>query len=160
MVLASRSPVVPPGLLSPFLYQPDFVFHGETLQSWTCETYVEGLQGTNLKNCSFCAYGLAIVPSPAKLLGCGRSESWKLPVISCCHYVGGGPNTVLESMVSNTNLSELSGPHSEGLTEFQGENFVSSSQPIIRVQQRTHRVLGRTHRGCQKELSDFSLPKQ
>ena len=33
-----------------------------------------------------------------------------------------------------------------GLTEFRGENSVSSSQPIICVQKRTHRVYRRTHR--------------
>ena len=34
------------------------------------------------------------------------------------------------------------------LTEFQGENSVSSSQPIICVPKRTHRVFRRTHRVC------------
>ena len=35
-----------------------------------------------------------------------------------------------------------------GLTEFRGANSVSSSQPIICVQTRTHRVFRRTHRVC------------
>ena len=35
-----------------------------------------------------------------------------------------------------------------GLTEFRGANSVSSSQPIICVPKRTHRVLRRTHRVC------------
>ena len=37
-----------------------------------------------------------------------------------------------------------------GLTEFRGANSVSSSQPIICVQTRTHRVFPRTHRVCPK----------
>ena len=36
------------------------------------------------------------------------------------------------------------------LTEFRGENSVSSSRPIICVPERTHRVLRRTHRVCRK----------
>ena len=36
------------------------------------------------------------------------------------------------------------------LTEFRGENSVSSSQPIICVQKWTHRVFRRTHRVCPK----------
>ena len=43
--------------------------------------------------------------------------------------VGDGPNTVLESTVSITELSEF-----YALTEFRGESSVSSSQPIICVQ--------------------------
>ena len=35
-----------------------------------------------------------------------------------------------------------------GLTEFRGANSVSSSQPIICVPKRTHRVFRRTHRVC------------
>ena len=37
-----------------------------------------------------------------------------------------------------------------GLTEFRGANSVSSSQPIICVEKRTHRVFRRTHRVCRK----------
>ena len=37
-----------------------------------------------------------------------------------------------------------------GLTEFRGANSVSSFQPIICVQKRTHRVSGRTHRVCRR----------
>ena len=55
--------------------------------------------------------------------------------------LGSGPNTVSESTVSNTELSEFL-----GLTEFRGANSVSSSQPIICVPKRTHRVCRRTHR--------------
>ena len=36
------------------------------------------------------------------------------------------------------------------LTEFREENSVSSSQPIICVPRRTHRVFRRTHRACRK----------
>ena len=57
--------------------------------------------------------------------------------------VGDGPNTVSESTVSNTELSEFF-----ALTEFRAENSVSSSQPIICVPKRTHRVFRRTHRVC------------
>ena len=60
-------------------------------------------------------------------------------------FLENGPNTVSESTVSNTELSEFS-----GLTEFQGENSLSSSQPIICVPKRTHRVFRRTHRVCRK----------
>ena len=48
-------------------------------------------------------------------------------------------------------------------TEFRGENSASSSQPIICVPNRTHRVFQRTHRVCPKNsvrLSEFSSPKQ
>ena len=127
-------------------------------------------------------------------------------------FLGNGPNTIPESTVSNTELSEFFGPHSEEsdrgvwreealqrpeiqasflypfsyaplgewgcisgelfglffrglfvanplpptpfrnlrLTEFRGESSVSSSQPIICVPKRTHRVFRRTHRGCPK----------
>ena len=37
-----------------------------------------------------------------------------------------------------------------GLTEFRGANSVSSSQPIICVPKRTHRVSRRTHRVCRR----------
>ena len=37
-----------------------------------------------------------------------------------------------------------------GLTEFRGANSVSSSQPIICVPKRTHRVFRRTHRVCRR----------
>ena len=50
------------------------------------------------------------------------------------------------------------------LTEFWGENSVSSSQPIICVTKRTHRVLHRTHRVCPKTqwvlFSDAVLLRQ
>ena len=51
-----------------------------------------------------------------------------------------------------------------GLTEFWGANSVSSSQPIICVPKRTHRVLRRTHRVCRKTqwvlFSETVLSKQ
>ena len=50
-----------------------------------------------------------------------------------------------------------------GLTEFRGANSASSSQPIICVQTRTHRVCCRTHRVLPENsvrLSEFSSPKQ
>ena len=60
--------------------------------------------------------------------------------------IGARPNTVSESTVSNTELSE-----SFGLTELRRENSVSSSQPIICVPKRTHQVLfWRTHRVCRR----------
>ena len=60
-------------------------------------------------------------------------------------FFGNGPNTVSGSTVSNTELSEFF-----GLPEFRGANSVSSFQPIICVQMRTHRVSGRTHRVCRR----------
>ena len=48
-------------------------------------------------------------------------------------FLGDGPNTVSESTVSNTKLSEFL-----ALTEFRGENSVSSSQPIVCVHEQTH----------------------
>ena len=57
--------------------------------------------------------------------------------------IGNRPNTVSESTVSNTELSEFF-----ALTEFRGESSVSSSQPIICVPKRTHRVFPRTHQVC------------
>ena len=50
-------------------------------------------------------------------------------------YFGDGPNTVSETTVQRT-----SSVSSFALTEFRGENSVSSSQPIICVTMRTHRV--------------------
>ena len=56
------------------------------------------------------------------------------------------PNTVSESTVSNTELSEFFGPH-----RVPGENSLSSSQPIICVPKRTHRVFFRkAHRVCRR----------
>ena len=46
-----------------------------------------------------------------------------------------------------------------GLTEFRGVNSVSSSQPIICVPKRTHRVLAELAEFA-TELSEFSPPKQ
>ena len=60
-------------------------------------------------------------------------------------FIGNGPNTVSESTVSNTELGEFF-----ALTEFRGENSVSSSQPVICEPKRTHRVFPRTHRVCPK----------
>ena len=60
---------------------------------------------------------------------------------------GDEPNAVSERTVSNAELSELL-----ALTEFQGESSVNSSQPIICVPKRTHRVLCRTHRVCCSEF--------
>ena len=66
------------------------------------------------------------------------------------------PNTVSESTVSNTELSELF-----ALTEIRGESSVSSSQPTICATKRTHRVCRRTHRvRPQNSLSKVSSPKQ
>ena len=49
--------------------------------------------------------------------------------------IGDGPNTVSESTVSNTELSEFL-----ALAEFRGESSVSSSRPIICVKKGTHQV--------------------
>ena len=48
--------------------------------------------------------------------------------------IGNGPKMVSESTVSNSELSECY----FCLTEFQGENSVSSFQPFIDVPKRTH----------------------
>ena len=84
------------------------------------------------------------------LVNSSRTLSAETPYI-----FGDGPNTVSESTVSNTELSEFF-----GLTEFRGANSVSSFQPIICVPRRTHRVFRRTHRVCAPKLSEFSSPKQ
>ena len=67
---------------------------------------------------------------------------------------GDGPNTVSESTVSNTELSEFS----PELTEFRGPNSVSSFRPIICVQTGTHRVSRSKLTEFAAELSEFSLP--
>ena len=67
-------------------------------------------------------------------------------VAPVCACIGDGPNTVSESTVSNTELSEFC----LVLTEFRGENSVSSSQPIICVPKQIHRDFRRTHRVCPK----------
>ena len=59
------------------------------------------------------------------------------------------------STVSNTEFSELF-----GLTEFRGENSVSSSQPIICVPKRTHQVFFAELTEFGAGLSGFHLPKQ
>ena len=59
--------------------------------------------------------------------------------------IGNGPNTVLESTVSNTELTEF-------LTDFREEDSMSSSQSIICVPKRTHRVIHRTPRVCRRTL--------
>ena len=72
--------------------------------------------------------------------------------------LGGGPNTVSESTVSNTELSEFF-----GLSEFRGEDSVSSSQPIICVPKRTHRVFLQNSPSLPQNsvrLSEFPSPKQ
>ena len=61
------------------------------------------------------------------------------------------PNTVSESTASNTELREFL-----ALTELWAENSVSSSQPVICVQKRTHRVCRRT----QWVLSSETLPSK
>ena len=61
-------------------------------------------------------------------------ERTKLTVTPQKCFVGNGPNTVSESAVSNTELSEFF-----GLAEFRGESLVSSS-PIISVPKHTHRI--------------------
>ena len=45
------------------------------------------------------------------------------------------------------------------LTEFRGENSVSSSQPFMCVQKQTRRVFRKPHRAA-AEPNEFSLPKQ
>ena len=59
----------------------------------------------------------------------GKRVLWRV-----CPSFGNGPNTVSESTVLNTELSEFL-----ALTELRGENSVSSSSPIICVPKRTHR---------------------
>ena len=57
--------------------------------------------------------------------------------------LGNGPNTVSESTVSNTELSEFFCPHrapGRGLSEFLSAYYC--------VTKRTHRVFRRTHRVC------------
>ena len=55
-------------------------------------------------------------------------------LVTQCNFRN-GPNTVSESTVSNTELSEFFGPH-----RVRGANSVSWAQPIICVPKRTHRV--------------------
>ena len=78
------------------------------------------------------------------ILGAYFLQIWGVGVVRIIFR--NGPNTVSESTVSNIELSEFF----FALTEFRGENSVSSSQPIICVPKRTHRVFPRTHRVCPK----------
>ena len=71
---------------------------------------------------------------------------WSTILFSQCFRMnndGNWPNTVSESMVSNTKLSDFL-----ALTELSGENSVSSSQPIIiiSVPNRADRFFCRAHR--------------
>ena len=72
---------------------------------------------------------------------------------------GTGPNTFSESTASNTELSDLFGPHrvpGRELSEFLAACYLTNT---ICLQNRTHRVVRRTHQVA-AELSEFSLPKQ
>ena len=60
--------------------------------------------------------------------------------------IGNGPNTVSESMVSHTELSEFFGPHQVPGREL--SEFLSAY--IICVPKRTHQVFRRSHRVCRK----------
>ena len=71
-------------------------------------------------------------------------------------FLGNGPHTVSESTVSNTELSVSF----LALAKFWGEKSASSSQPIICVPDRTHRVFVAELAEFAAELSEFSLPKQ
>ena len=77
---------------------------------------------------------------------------WQFPVL---HSISETGRIRFQSRVSKTELGEFL-----ALTEFQGESSVSSSQPIICVSKRTHRVFPGTHPEFAAELSEFSLPKQ
>ena len=57
---------------------------------------------------------------------------------------GNGPKTLSKSTVSPSSVSFL------GLTDFRGQSSVSSFQPVICVQKRTHRVFRSTHRVCHR----------
>ena len=65
--------------------------------------------------------------------------------------IGDGPNTVSESTVSRTELSEFLDP----LTDLWGESSVRSSQPVIVWQANFFAELT----DYAAELSEFSLPK-
>ena len=80
--------------------------------------------------------------------------------IQGAHQIGktiSGPRiagTVSESTVSNTELSEFL-----ALAKLRGQNSVSSSQPMICVPMRTHRVFEEPTE-LAAEFNEFSLPKQ
>ena len=80
------------------------------------------------------------------------------PIIGPVNF-GDGPNTVSESAVSNTELSEFFGAH-----RVPGrENSVSSSQPFVCVTKRTHRVFSQNSPSLPQNSvrpSEFSSPKQ
>ena len=80
----------------------------------------------------------------------GGSDSESLRVV-----IRNGPNTVSGSTDTKKKPNSVS---FSGLTEFWGANSVSSSQPIICVPKRTHRVFRAELIAV--ELSEFSLPKQ
>ena len=75
--------------------------------------------------------------------------------LSCCVSVFSGPNTVSESTVSNTELSEFFGPHrvpGRGLSEFtRSPLFVCKCELTESFAELTEFAA---------ELSEFSLPKQ
>ena len=60
-------------------------------------------------------------------------------------FFGSRPNTVSGSTVSNTELSEFLAPHRVPWREL--SEFLSAYFCVV---ERTHRVLGRTHRVCRK----------
>ena len=69
--------------------------------------------------------------------------------------VGNGPNTVSESTASNTELSDFL-----ALTEFRGENSVSSSQPIICVPNSLTDSFANLTEFAAELSSETVLPKQ
>ena len=80
-----------------------------------------------------------------------RTDWW------CGRALGNGLNTVSESTVSNTELSEFF----LALPEFRGDNSVSSSQPFLC--EKKSELTGFFFAELTEfatELSEFSLPKQ
>ena len=78
--------------------------------------------------------------------------------IQCCHISETG-----RSRFRRVRFQAPNSVSSMALTEFRGENSVSSSQPLICVPKRTHRVFSQNSPSLPQNsvrLSEFSSPKQ
>ena len=73
-------------------------------------------------------------------------EHWFLQHLSHVLAANSGVNSANTLLCDTLALSQPNSVSFSGLTEFRGASSVSSFQPIICVQLRTHRVSGGTHR--------------
>ena len=121
--------------------------HLNRCQQMVSGGYCEGLFPdtvcwTRLRN-TWITYSLADLPPIRINLG----KIWNFCALSMANYISWKRGRIRFRGVRFQTPNSVS---FLGLTEFWGANSVSSSQPIICVPKRTHRVFRRTHRVCRK----------